>query len=166
MYKPKGKIGPIRATAGATPKFCPVHFPSTKADTEKMVIQSFLPAARHHYLLGFEVLGEPSQNPEDDLDFTLATNAGKKYLELQEITHIPPSGGYAAAPAHYDECDFGQAICELILCKSQKYRQCTPQGIVLLTYITDWRFSLSDFVMFCTPVESPRPSDLYAFWSS
>jgi hypothetical protein len=98
-------------------------------------------------MFAFEVIGEPTQNPIDDFDFTLATTSGPKYLELMEahfsqIGKFLPSGQYGYEPYRVAERLFGN-----MKKKSDRYRGVTHQGIVLLTYSTHWQFALSNAVI-------------------
>lgn len=143
--KPTGEIGAIRVSrALGVPKFEPVPFPTTKEAVECYVARPFVRAATYHGFFPFAVLGEPELNATDDLDFTLQTSEGKRYLELMTIdlrNTIETGGSYQMDVA-------AQSILDGIQSKSRRYRGATPHGIILLTYVTHWQFALAEPVLF------------------
>ena len=58
-------------------------------------------------------------NPENDFDFTVSTERGPAYLELQEVA--PLNGPYEKAQASYKPYYYAQYILMKILEKSNKY---------------------------------------------
>lgn len=81
------------------------------------------------------------QNPENSLDFTLATSSGNKWLELMEIAPfqffgVPPD----QAPNEHKPYALSQYLHGNIMEKSCKYRSARPGNLFLLLYLTDWRF--------------------------
>ncbi len=147
--KPTGDIGSVRYTVGEPDvEFLRVPFPTAKQEIERIVARPFLAAAQRHELLEFDLLDEPQQNPEDDFDFALHTNQGKKYLELMEIAPLEGPRSYETAPSSYDIYEFADWILKQILEKSIRYARSTHFGIVLLTYVTHWKFLLNENVFF------------------
>jgi len=121
-------------------------FPSTKEEIERFIAMPFTANAAAKGWFPFTLLGPLEQNPTDDLDFTLRTNDGRKYLELMEI-HLrelvkeTPSGQFVYQPYLVAEM-----ISERIKAKSKRYQGATSCGIILLTYVTHWQFCLADVV--------------------
>lgn len=144
--KPTGSDGVI--SLGATDaRYVARTLPERKEEIERLVASRFAmyrsPSRR---IFAFEILGEPTQNPVDDFDFTLATSSGPKYLELMEahfsdIGEFLPSGQYA-----YEPYRVAERLFENMKKKSDRYRGATEQGIVLVTYSTHWQFALSNMV--------------------
>jgi hypothetical protein len=147
--KPTGKTGHVRASrALGTPEFVTVPFPTTKDDVERYVAAPFVLVAAHHGFFPFEVLGPPEKNHENDLDFTLQTSDGPKYLELREIH--PRELGLDAVDrsraSSYEIEGTAYRVLEGIRKKSRRYQGATTRGIILLTYITHWQVTLVEEV--------------------
>ena len=144
--KPTGTKGPIKVTNRGhktTSKFEQLQFPSTKEEVEAFVVKGFINSARKMNL--FQDMVDYEQNKSDDLDFTISTQTGKKYLELMEIAPIESlRGSYDLSSSSYKPYELSEYIFKKMMNKSSRYLQSTSVGISLLTYITDWRFSLSD----------------------
>jgi len=117
--------------------------PTTKEDIEKYVAGPFVQAAAHHNFFPFTVAGAPEQNTTDDFDFTLRTSEGMKYLELMEV-HLRDLvvARQTPGPSAYNVYDAACQVLKGIQAKSSRYRGATDRGIVLLTYVTHWQFSL------------------------
>jgi hypothetical protein len=119
--------------------------PERKEEIERLVARKFAAyRSPDRRLFSFQMLSEPTQNPVDDFDFTLATTSGPKYLELMEghfsdIGEYLPTGQYAYEPSRVAERLFAN-----MKKKSDRYRRTTQLGIVLLTYSTHWQFALSN----------------------
>jgi hypothetical protein len=144
--KPTGETGYIRVSrARETPEFVTVPFPKTKEDVERYVAGPFVQAAAHHAFFPFKVLGSPEQNDTDDFDFRLETSSGPKYLELMEV-HLRDivDAGDPSGPASYEMDRAANHILGGIQTKSLKYQGATSRGIILLTYVTHWQFTLAD----------------------
>lgn len=140
--KPTGVTGPVRISQeGAS--FRPVVFPKTKEEIEHFIVQGFVSNFCKEALsiLSFE------QNEQNDFDFTLQTNLGQKYLELMEIAPLEKiRGSYADAPSSYNAYEFAQTILAKILSKSSRYTGLKTPPVMLLLYVTDWAFTLSETV--------------------
>jgi hypothetical protein len=154
--KPSGKIGitEIKAEEGKqSSTFLPVSFPDIKDSIEFTITSSFIRNASKNGYFSFEIL-EVHQNNENHLDFELTTNEGKKFLELMEIAPLEKSKSFASSPADYKPYELAQYVLEKLMTKSKKYVGVKKTGIVLLLYITDWKFIFSEtliaLLQFCT----------------
>jgi hypothetical protein len=145
--KPTGEIGAV--SFGPTSEavtFSPIPFPTRKEDIERFIAMPFAMNASIKGWFPFKLLAPPEQNSTDDLDFTLHTDAGPKYLELMEI-HLAdiglniPSGQFVYEPYAVAERILGH-----IQNKSNRYQGATSRGIILLTYVTHWQFCLDNVV--------------------
>lgn len=148
--KPTGVNGPIEIAIGAERnqvEFLPIKFPSTKGEIEEFIVAGFLKEAKQKKILDSSILGV-QQNKLDDFDFSLNTSSGKKALELMEIAPLENlRGSYEKAPSSYKPYEFAEHILNKLMSKSSRYASSKGSGIVLLTYITDWRFDLSNTVI-------------------
>jgi hypothetical protein len=117
--KPVGRTGPIRTSSeGLTRNF--VQFPEEKAEIELMIAQMFVQNGGPHAKRWgpFEDL---QQLRENNIDFSIKTNQGTKYMELAEFaplnslraTGLKPS--YENAPSTYSP---GNLLLDLIREKS------------------------------------------------
>jgi hypothetical protein len=142
--KPTGEVGHTSVSrAKQEPEFHPVPFPTTKEDIERQIADPFVRAAAHHGFFPFTVSGPLQQNETDDFDFRLATSSGMRYVELMEV-HLRE---IVQITEHFQQASYdiyltAQRILERIQRKSRRYRGATSQGIILLTYVTHWQFSL------------------------
>jgi hypothetical protein len=148
--KPTGTTGPvtiISGSSGATAEFRKLKFPTTKEDIEKFIVNEFLKAAATLNFLPQAVVSA-SQNDQANFDFSLKlTGGGTKSLELMEIAPLENlRGSYAIAPASYKPYDFARFIFEKLMAKSQRYKASNQGGLILLVYVTDWHFVLSQTV--------------------
>ena len=138
--KPVGVSGAIWVTS-AGPKFQTVPFPETKEEIEAYIAQSF----SSQVLPGGLVIRSIHQNKQNDFDFTVKTSEGSKFLELMEIAPLENlRGSYELAPSTYKPYDFAGYILAKVLGKSSRYAGVRKSKIVLLLYVTDWSFSLSE----------------------
>jgi hypothetical protein len=143
--KPTGEIGPISfGPTSAEVSFSPIPFPSTKAEIERFIASPFVGNALHKKRFLFDTVYSLHQNPTDDFDFTLVTDRGTKYLELIEL-HLREVGDELTSGQFvYKPYDVAELAYEKVMAKSRRYRGATPNGIILLTYVTHWQFCLSN----------------------
>jgi len=121
-----------------------LHFPTTKDEIEDFIVAAF----GSENLPGGLTINSRHQNRENDLDFTIKTNSGKKFLELMEIAPLENlRGSYENAPESYKPFDFAQYIHAKVMRKSDHYSSPKKPKIVLLLYVTDWTFTLSESVV-------------------
>ena len=141
--KPTGDIGQIKIYGNGQILFDKVKFPETKEEIEKQIMLSFVEKEKKQKILPFNIQGFV-QNEIDDFDFTLKTYE-KKYFELQEIAPLDFYGvNYKNAPSYYKDYDFARYVYNKIIDKNNSYSVDNEIGIYLLTYITDWKFVVSD----------------------
>ena len=150
--KPVGTTGPTRIGPDGI-NFLKLEFPANKEDIEDFIVAAFSTES----LPGGLTIKSRHQNRENDLDFTIKTNFGKKFLELMEIAPLENlRGSYEKAPASYKPFDFASYIHAKAMGKSNHYSSPKKPKIVLLLYVTDWSFTLSESVVcllqywFCT----------------
>ena len=149
--KPVGLNGPVRITLGADRsevEFEAIDFPKAKEEIEEVIVKGFLrDAVANNFLPPVSVA--PQQNAQDDFDFLLALEGQKpKELELMEVAPLEHlRGSYAEACPRYKPYDFAEYIKRKILKKAGRYRTSTGSGLLLLVYVTDWKFVLSDSVI-------------------
>jgi len=143
--KPTGEDGTIRLGVNDA-EYLPRALPQRKEEIESLVAHKFAAFQSPRPIFAFKVLGEPSQNPTDDFDFTLSTTRGPKYLELMEV-HFADLGSYLPTGQYaYEPFRVAERLFEKMKGKSDRYRGATDRGIVLLTYATHWQFALSNTV--------------------
>lgn len=145
LKKPSGQIGitEIKANEGKqSSEFFPISFPDAKDSIELTITNAFIRNASKNRYFSFEVL-EVHQNNENHLDFELITDQGEKFLELMEIAPLEKSKAFANSPADYKPYHLGQYVLDKLIAKSKKYVGVKKIGIILLLYITDWRFIFS-----------------------
>lgn len=148
--KPIGVNGPVKIDV--SPDSCNIEFqqldfPKTKEEIEAFIVRGFLrDAVANNFLPPLSVA--PQQNAQDDFDFTLTIEGHEtKSLELMEIAPLEHlRGSYAMAPDKYKPYELAEYIETKVLKKSARYRSSTGSGIVLLVYVTDWHFILSESV--------------------
>jgi hypothetical protein len=149
--KPIGVNGPVKIDV--SPDSCNIEFqqldfPKTKEEIEAFIVRGFLrDAVANNFLPPVSVA--PQQNAQDDFDFTLTIEGHEtKSLELMEIAPLEHlRGSYAMAPDKYKPYELAEYIKTKVLKKSARYRSSTGSGIVLLVYVTDWHFILSESVL-------------------
>jgi len=144
--KPTGKLGRIKFEKGdvSNISFEAIRFPQQKEKNEAFIANRFVAHFVDQKYLAFRI-HRIDQNEINNLDFTLRTSQGNKYLELMEIApleHI--KGAYEEAPNYYNVYDFAQSVHEKIMKKSNSYRSVGKSNIILLIYPTDYKFVLSD----------------------
>ena len=145
--KPTGTSGPIKFTTGPNGgkvEFLPISFPKTKGDIEDFVVRGFLNPASSQGILPLTI-ESVKRNELDNFDFTVATSSGSRYIELMEIAPFEHLGtSYSQAPNTYKPYDFALYIVDKIVGKSDHYASSTDMGIILLLYVTDWKFKLNE----------------------
>jgi hypothetical protein len=149
--KPIGVNGPVKIKVGpdsCNVEFQQLDFPKTKEEIEAFIVRGFLRDAVANNSLP-PVSVAPHQNAQDDFDFTLTIEGHEpKSLELMEIAPLEHvRGSYAMAPDKYKPYELAEYIKTKVLKKSERYRTSTGSGIVLLLYVTDWHFVLSESVL-------------------
>lgn|GEM_PF-3240043 len=139
--KPTGTIGTTKFTVGpdgVAGKRTPVAFPAAKEEIEEFVARGFerdvkaLPSAAAWY-------GPITHNPENDLDFDVASPDGRIKLELVEVVRKQHSREDQEAEDEYSPFEFARLIYDLIMKKSSHYASAQPLRKILLLYVTDWR---------------------------
>jgi hypothetical protein len=150
--KPTGTTGPTRLGPNGI-EFLQVAFPGTKDEIEQFIVASF----SREPLPGGLTIRSRHQNRENDLDFAIKTSLGSKFLELMEIAPLEHlRGSYEMAPATYKPFEFAEYIHAKAMKKSNHYASSKTPKIVLLLYVTNWTFTLSESVIcllqywFCT----------------
>ena len=166
--KPTGLTGPVHISfegTQPTATFLPLDFPTSKAEVESLIAETFLSVASRQSVLPFAVI-QITKNPTDDYDFTLNTSTGQRHLELLEVApreHM--SSGHQQAPSSYNPYDFAQAILQEILTKSSRYDTATVSRTVLLLYETHWTFAPSvealGLLQYFTLRQAPRFERIY-----
>lgn len=153
MAKPIGRSGPfeaqVKADGTVQGSYQRIEFPSSKDEIEKLIADWFVGslAKTAASIDDVPMFSDLKPNPENDFDFTVSTERGPAYLELQEAA--PLSGPYERAPASYKPYDYAQYILTKILEKSAKYPKSGVRDIFLLVYSTHWSFVLSDTTIAC-----------------
>ncbi len=125
-----------------------IDFPEAKEEIEKFIADHYVEAAQGQ---GVNIcLG--SLNKTDDLDFECILDGITGYLELTEVALLEKSG-YDKAKSTYNIYEFSKSVASKIKTKANKYKGSTNRPIVLLLYITDWKFAPSrqviDLLEFC-----------------
>lgn len=136
-------MGFTRVTSGrAEAEFIRIPFPETKSEIEALIVRQFLAFWKKE--TGQEI--RATQNPENDIDFTLHLPGGDVLLELTEIVFPNPIGGppHTHAETFMTAGEFADRALETIQNKTY-----TRDGISkhLLCYITHWSFSPSDMAI-------------------
>ena len=144
--KPTGELGSVIFGGGQPAQFRTIEFPSSKGNIEKMIVQAAISPSNELWRL-YGILGPPSQNQENNLDFSLQTAAGKESLELMEIALLERNGRYSAAPLTYNQGIVADKIITQIEKKSKHYGTAGATPINLLLYCTDFRFCVSNDVL-------------------
>ncbi len=141
--KPVGVNGPVHLS-GQGIEFEQLVYPQTKEEIELLVARSFAGSP----IPGGLQLSELKQQHQDAFDFQVTSSLGVLDLELMEIAPLENlRGSYAAAPSHYKPYDFAEHIYTKALKKSARYGGSKVPRIVLLVYVTDWAFVLSESVV-------------------
>ena len=147
--KPSGAIGPITIRPGdQATEFQPLPFPEDKAELERYIVTFVTRGFRNKGHNPYELTGEPTQNAENDYDFTLPTVSGTEYPDLMEVAPLEAvRGSYRDAPGSYNHGELADFIVDKLSAKSEKYRANLQPSIHLLLYTTDWRFRVTDNVL-------------------
>ena len=149
--KPTGVTGACIMSLGdvsAQAEFLPLKFPKAKEEIEAFIVGSFLNEGkkRPNFFSTHEI--EVKQNKLDDYDFTLYSPYGEMSLELMEIAPLENLlGSYENAPKSYKPYDFAKFIFDKLMGKSVRYASSTGDGLILLMYVTDWHFALSETII-------------------
>ena len=148
--KPSGLIGPIiMRQADKMAEFQSVPFSKDKAKLEQYFVTFVTQGLRKSGSDPYNLTGEPIQNPENDYDFTLPTISGLEYLELMEVAPLEGVGGsYQKASGSYNHGELADFIYDKLIAKSTKYHARPLPPIHLMLYTTDWRFRVTDGVLF------------------
>ena len=143
--KPTGKLGPVKVTVGpgGSAEFEPIAFPVEKEEIESLIVRGFLGAVQNEPLAD-AWWGEVRQNPLDDFDFTVVSPSGTRGLELLEAVRMESRGGYESVPSSLRPYEFAEHVLSDIFRKARRYASSVGDGIVLLIYVTDWRFTPSN----------------------
>jgi len=141
--KPQGASGRISVN-GSGAKWEITKFPASKAERETLIATLFVKAFDHYVANQSEPslapFGEPKQNNEADLDFTVDTADGARLMELVEFAPLKEHGPkFADAPAAIDPNDKAPLVYDLIKGKSD--HQGGP-GRFLVIYATEYGFKL------------------------
>lgn len=138
--KPTGDIGPIRVSPTEGLEWHKIDFPAAKEDVEKYIAQRFVEEANKNRPERFRFTNL-TQNPEQDLDFTVYVAGQSMYLELLEIAPLE-RGGYDTATTGHNSYDMAKWILKKIRNKGR--RQVPESKRSLLLYTTHWSFHFSD----------------------
>jgi hypothetical protein len=121
-----------------------IEFPAQKAERERLIAQLFVGSFGHYVALESEPslapFGQPRQNEEDHLDFTVATAVGEKLMELAEFAPLRAHGPrFADAPLALDPKEKWQLAIELV---QQKSDHQGGADRILVLYATEHAFWL------------------------
>lgn len=142
--KPTGRMEPLAIPANnslAGPHWLCLKFPDNKADIEGLIVEYFI---KH-----FDNFIRIERNHEDSFDFTVWHKNGQLYLELMELIYHDSNANlspYIEENASVYPDKFAEQCIECIISKSNKYTSHSNTPIVLLTYVTHWRFILPELV--------------------
>ncbi|MCH8347505.1 MAG: hypothetical protein IH901_03270 [Proteobacteria bacterium] len=144
--KPTGKIGPITINLeDKTAEFQPLQFPKGKAKIEEFIFKFFIKGLGKAGRTFYKIVSDPTQNQQNDFDFTLETEFGDEYLDLMEVALLEKIGGsYEAASSSYNHGEMADWVWSKLISKSKKYGSASTPHIHILLYSTDWRFRLSE----------------------
>jgi len=139
--KPTGVTGFIRiGPTGAN--YHQTIFPETKEDIEKFIAEKFVLNLNKQN--SFLQIKNFIKNKENDFDFLMETNIGKKDLDLMEIAPKDlMKNGYSNIPNNYYDIDFGKKVWAKVMEKNEHYG-IKKKNLFLLIYPTDFRFNLSE----------------------
>jgi len=141
--KPVGTNGPVSISENEI-EFQKLEYPKSKEAIEIAIVRSFADGN----IPGGLQISSFYQQDQNDFDFKVESNCGDLYLELMEIAPLEHlHGSYANAPSEYKPYDFSKYIFDKAMGKSTRYGGSKVPRIVLLLYITDWAFVLSDSVI-------------------
>jgi hypothetical protein len=119
-----------------------LKLPTSKEEIENWVLSRALRAADAAGLRPYALAGTPIRNAENDLDFTLPTEAGEDFLDLMEIVILPKGArGHRDGATGYDVENRTMEVFGLVKKKTRRYGRPRSRTHLLL-YITDRRFEL------------------------
>ncbi|MXP14028.1 hypothetical protein GRI44_04610 [Altererythrobacter confluentis] len=141
--KPQGKSGPFGGGPNG-PTWFVIPFPEDKAERERLIANLFAKAFDRWVATETDPtlapFGQPKQNEENDLDFTIDTSAGPMQMELAEFAPLSVFGPrFTDAPTSLQPHEKAEHAIELIGMKS------AHQGAVgrfLVIYSTEHGFWL------------------------
>ncbi|SFR85652.1 hypothetical protein SAMN05216570_0040 [Dyella sp. OK004] len=145
--KPTGTIGinrvDIHLDGDAIHTFVKLDFPPEKDAIEMLIAQDFVTSMNAKVaptgMLWF--MSEPTQNTENDFDFTITLpNGNTAWLELIEIAPLELFGGFDHVPADFKPYDLAKIITAKIMKKAVHYSGKLGKELYLPTYITHWGF--------------------------
>lgn len=149
--KPTGTRGPIHVHGslkdGVTVEHERIVFPDSKTEVEQFIVTAFVSAAVRAGKLPTPFV-DIRPRPENDFDFVDVGAVRPTYLELMEIAPLEKvNGSYDGAPSSYRSYDFAEVMLGKVLGKSERYSPGKDTRLVLLLYVTDWRFNPSGTVI-------------------
>ncbi|MFZ1988536.1 MAG: hypothetical protein WAW96_02080 [Alphaproteobacteria bacterium] len=136
--KPTGRTGPLKVGPQKVTRAL-VRFPNKKSELELMIARIFVDhPCKTDSLSPFSGL---KQNAEDDLDFSIETSEGRKWLELAEFAPLNEiNASYASAPKQLSMAEYAKLYYQLI---ARKSRHQGGVNRLLLTYATHGSFFVS-----------------------
>lgn len=121
--------------------------PEHKTSIETLVATKFAVDARD-YDLPAQILSDPIQNEENDIDFTIETNLGQMGLELVEYAPVGKAGFSGHKPTDFNPVDRGREVIGLIAKKNMRYQHYKKfPHLMLLVYVTDNAWALDQFTL-------------------
>lgn len=119
-----------------------IAFPESKEEIEIFFAEQYISAVNSQ---GIDI-SLVSLNETDDLDFKCIIDGAAGYIELTEVALLGRSG-YDEDKSSYNIYEFAKYVRAQINKKAYKYKGSTSRPIVLLLYITDWKFSPSNQII-------------------
>jgi hypothetical protein len=121
--KPQGASGPIKLGSGGA-EWQVIQFPEVKDERERLIARLFVKGFDSYVAMQSEPslapFGEPRQNQEDNLDFTVKTAQGDRLMELAEFAPLQKYGPqFADAPMAIEPMKKAALALELIENKSR-----------------------------------------------
>lgn len=165
MDKPSGISGFFRvqmnADGNVTGGFHQIPYSPTKSEVERSIATNFIASANKELVKSSEsfIFWNPTQNEENDFDFTVETSRGPAYLELMEVA--PLAGPYESASARYKPYDLASAVLKGIKEKSAHYPKTMERDLFLLLYVTHWAFDLSNLTAACLRYWAARTDHVF-----
>ncbi|MGE4350717.1 MAG: hypothetical protein AB7E52_00845 [Bdellovibrionales bacterium] len=146
--KPQGVSGPIRIDGDGVAWDC-IRYPDDKAERERLIARLFVEGCRRFVLSQSEPslapFGEPRQNAENDLDFTVATAQGEKLMELVEFAPLKQHGPrFCDAPLSLEASEKTALVVERI---TEKAAHQGGPGRFLVMYATEHSFRLDPSII-------------------
>ena len=143
---PKKPTGEIGATVNSpnSAGWERIQFPTEKHKIEQVVLDWFVKAGQK---AGFS-FRRIKPNKENDFDFDLTLPGGLVHLELTELMYRDDEGQpYQSRNSRIETLRYANQIVDSIRKKNAHYSAKQKVPIHLLTYITHWRFGLSENVI-------------------